>query len=249
MKVTTRKRPLAGGDGEMPIGRLAEQTGLSTATINFYVAEGVLPPPRKLNRTRAAYTSRHLRLLRMVKQLQGAGYTLAQIKGAFASFGTDERGLKKLEGIGSLQPLPPPKTGKDQRPIERFAPMAEKAFLTKTGCDARLLRALVQRGIVRPTTPGHYDASDLWVVRFIDAMLQDGVTLDELAPLVDLIPLVRRTIPVVMKRAAVHRDALRARTLRFRDLLEPLQHMLAYAFERTATEADPGWRDRLYDGR
>ena len=64
-------------DGEMPIGEVAQQTGLTTATINFYVREGIVPPPRKLNRTRAAYNQQHLRWLRVVKRSTASGIPLA----------------------------------------------------------------------------------------------------------------------------------------------------------------------------
>lgn len=227
---------------EMSIGALAKATGLSTATINFYVADGVLPPPRKLNRTRAAYAALHLRLLRLVKRMQAGGYTLAQIKTTFAAFGVDERGVKRMEAMGSIQPLPPPKTAADQRPIERFAAVDEAAFLARTGCRRELLRDLVRRRIVVPGEKGRYDSTDLWVVRFVQSLLDEGVTLDEMELFVELQPYARRAVPIVFKRAAAHREELRTRALRFTDLVEPFQVMTAYAFERAAAAVDRDWR-------
>src|SRR5262249_39577112 len=94
------------GADEMPIGELARTIGVTTATINFYVKEGVLPAPRKISRTRAAYTSLHLRILRLIHRMQAQGYTLSQIRRSFERFGLDESGLARLEGIGMLHPVP-----------------------------------------------------------------------------------------------------------------------------------------------
>jgi DNA-binding transcriptional MerR regulator len=231
---------------EMSIGQLAKETGLSTATINYYVAEGVLPAPRKLNRTRAAYAPKHLRMLRLVKQMQTSGYTLQQVKTTFQAFGVDEKGLRKLEDIGSIKALPPPKTDPDQRPIERFAPVDEAAFLKKAGCTRDLLRALVHRRILLPAEKGKYDASDLWALRFMQTLLAEGLTLDELELFTELQPFARKAVPLMFKRAIAHRDALAARKLRYRDLVEPFQTMTAYAFERAASEADPEWRTAMF---
>ncbi len=96
---------------------------VSVATINFFVKEGLLPRPRKLNRTRAAYSERHRRLLRMIKRMRASGYSLSHSRAAFGHFGTDEEGLQRLEGIGYLQPLPPVRNDPDQQPIEQFDPI------------------------------------------------------------------------------------------------------------------------------
>ena len=43
------------GESGMAVGELSRRTGLSTAAINFYVREGLLPPPVKTSATRAVY--------------------------------------------------------------------------------------------------------------------------------------------------------------------------------------------------
>src|SRR5262245_44609826 len=112
-------------DGEIWIGELVRQTGVSSATINFYVKEGVLPAPRKISRTRAAYTPQHVRLLRVLRRMQQVGYNLASIKATFRTFGAHEAGIAKLEGIGRLGDLPPVRNDPERRPLARFDPMGK----------------------------------------------------------------------------------------------------------------------------
>ena len=237
------KRGTPGPVAEMPIGQLAKAAGVSTATINFYVAQGVLPPPRKLSRTRAAYEARHLRILKVIRRMQAAGYSLAQVKGMLRIYGTDERGLKKAESVGALQPVPAPRTDDDQRPIELFDPVDRRAFLEMADCDGELLDDLHERGILRPVA-GRYDARDLWMVREVKAMLRDGVSPAELSVLSDLLTPALTALPLVLRRARAHQAAVRSRELRFTDLVQPFMSALLYFVDRLATETDPGWRQK-----
>jgi DNA-binding transcriptional MerR regulator len=231
---------------EMPIRTLAAEVGVSTATINFYVQEGVLPAPRKLNRTRAAYSSRHLRLLRVIKAMQASGYSLAQVKGAFATFGVDEKGLKRMESIGSLQPYPAMRADRDQRPIEPFAPLDRAAFVAKVGAPRRLVDELVHSGLLRPLPGDLFDARDAVLVRGVQSMVGDGIEPDELAFMSGFVALAELARPVIFRRGLARKDELLARTLRFRDLLEPFTDAFAYYFDRLATVEDPSWRTALF---
>ncbi len=236
----------AAAEDEMPIRTLAAELGVSTATINFYVQEGVLPPPRKLNRTRAAYSSHHLRLLKLIKVMQASGYSLAQVKGAFEAFGTDARGLKKMESIGTLRPFAPPKTDRDQRPTEHFTPVDRASFAVKAGASQQLVDELVACGLLRPLPGDRFDARDVSLLRSVRTMLDDGIDVAELAFLADVADIARRAHPLVLRRALLHRDALLARTLRFSDLLEPFGDVFGYLFDRLATVRDPDWLAQIF---
>ncbi len=62
------------------IGALASRTGVNTKTIRFYEALGVLPPPvRALNNYRV-YGKDAVDLLQFIKQAQGLGLTLEEIR-------------------------------------------------------------------------------------------------------------------------------------------------------------------------
>jgi DNA-binding transcriptional MerR regulator len=244
----TPRRKRAHEESEISIGKLARAAGLSTATIHFYVSTGLLPPARKLSRTRAAYSNRHLRVLGLIRRMKNVGYSLEQVKLSLRQYGSDDEGLAKLEGLGSLQPLPPPKTDRDQEPIDLFDPVDRSAILEKAGCPPELLDELLARGFLRPLHRGLFDARDLWMLRTIVAMHRDGVTAEERSALGALLDAARAALPILRRRGSVHQDALRARRLRFSDLLEPFQVAVVYYLDRLATEEDPSWREELFLG-
>ncbi|GGR16284.1 MerR family transcriptional regulator [Streptomyces aurantiogriseus] len=57
----------------MRLADLSERSGVSTATIKYYLREGLLPPGRQVNATTAEYDEGHLRRLRLVRALIQVG--------------------------------------------------------------------------------------------------------------------------------------------------------------------------------
>ncbi len=57
----------------MKISELAATTGVSVATLKYYLREGVLPPGRALTRTSAEYGEEHVERVRLVRALTGIG--------------------------------------------------------------------------------------------------------------------------------------------------------------------------------
>lgn len=66
--------------GRLKISKLAARTGVTAKAIRFYEAAGVLPPPARGTNGYRLYGSDAVDLLRFVKQAQGLGLTLAEIK-------------------------------------------------------------------------------------------------------------------------------------------------------------------------
>ncbi|MGH8982716.1 MAG: heavy metal-responsive transcriptional regulator [Acidimicrobiia bacterium] len=64
----------------MRIGVLAEQTELSTKTIRYYEAIGVLPKPERTPSGYREYTSEAAERLRFVRSAQAVGLTLGEIR-------------------------------------------------------------------------------------------------------------------------------------------------------------------------
>lgn len=232
---------------ELPIGKLAKQLGISTATIHFYVSEGILPPPRRINRTRAAYGPRHARILRLVRRLQATGLSLAYIKGLFHRVGTEDAALTKLEGVGYFQPLRRPRNDPQREPIEPFDPVDRDAFLAMAHAAPGVVDALERWGLLRPKQPGRYDARDLWVLRNVQSLLDDGVRLEDLALQEHALPLVKAVSPILMHLVSRHEAALRSRQLRFTDLLEPFASLIGYLSDRVNDELHPAWRTALLE--
>lgn len=232
---------------ELGIGALSRETGVSTATINFYVQEGVLPPPRKLNRTRALYTARHVRVIRLIRRLQGQGFSLAQVRGYLEQIGVDDAGLEKLESIGRFQPLPEPvllsaARGAASPAIEPFEPVGRVAFMALAGIDGAQLERFEAAGLLRPCARDRYDHRDLWMLRSLQALLADGISEEALGVLSELLVPLRRAAPLVLGQVARHADALRARDLRMRDVFEPYGNAVNYLLDRLLHETDPRWQ-------
>jgi DNA-binding transcriptional MerR regulator len=57
----------------MRLAELSERSGVSTATIKYYLREGLLPPGRHINTTTAEYDEEHLRRLRLVRAMIQVG--------------------------------------------------------------------------------------------------------------------------------------------------------------------------------
>lgn len=57
----------------MRLAELSERSGVSTATIKYYLREGLLAPGRQVNTTTAEYDEGHLRRLRLVRAMIQVG--------------------------------------------------------------------------------------------------------------------------------------------------------------------------------
>lgn len=57
----------------MRLADLSKRSGVSPATIKYYLREGLLPPGRQINATTAEYDDGHLRRLRLVRALIQVG--------------------------------------------------------------------------------------------------------------------------------------------------------------------------------
>ncbi|MGA2095250.1 MAG: helix-turn-helix domain-containing protein [Candidatus Acidiferrum sp.] len=66
-------------DGELSLGALAEESGLSERTIRYYISRGLLEGPARGGRG-AYYTPEHLKRLREIQRSQQQGLTLTEIE-------------------------------------------------------------------------------------------------------------------------------------------------------------------------
>jgi DNA-binding transcriptional MerR regulator len=57
----------------MRLAELSERSGVATATIKYYLREGLLPPGRRVTATQSEYGEEHLRRLRFVRALIQVG--------------------------------------------------------------------------------------------------------------------------------------------------------------------------------
>ena len=66
--------------GTLTVGRFARQGGVSPQTILYYERRGLLPPEGRTEAGYRTYGDRSVRTLRFIKNAQGLGFTLGEIR-------------------------------------------------------------------------------------------------------------------------------------------------------------------------
>ena len=64
----------------IPIGGLAERTGVKVETIRYYEQVGLLPPPERSDGNQRRYTRRHLERLAFIKHGRDLGFSVDSIR-------------------------------------------------------------------------------------------------------------------------------------------------------------------------
>ncbi|MGW8377469.1 MerR family transcriptional regulator [Streptomyces sp. ODS28] len=77
----------------MRLSELSEQSGVPTATIKYYLREGLLPPGERVTATTSSYDEAHLRRLRLVRALIQVGrLPVATVREVLAHADNEELG-------------------------------------------------------------------------------------------------------------------------------------------------------------
>lgn len=187
----------------MAVGALARMTGVSTATVNYYVREGLLPRPRKTARTRAFYAQFYVDRIRRIKSLQERGLPLRVIRTV-------------LDSPSPGQALGLSAAGRPETDREAQTWLAASEFLAETGLSRADYTSLVARGLVRrprraPAAgagqsagagPVH-DRRDIAAGQAFAALLSSGVTMDVLARHTEYEPLSRAEAHFLAEHVAV----------------------------------------------
>ncbi len=110
------------------MAELASRSGLTVATIKYYLREGLLPPGEAVGATRARYDDSHLRRLRLIRALTDvAGLRLEVVREVLDGIG---RAGSWHEAVGSAHTrLPFPGT----RPASETSLARVEAMLDRTG--------------------------------------------------------------------------------------------------------------------
>ncbi|MFE6824030.1 MerR family transcriptional regulator [Streptomyces sp. NPDC057690] len=84
----------------MRLAELSERSGVSTATIKYYLREGLVPPGRQVNATTAEYDDEHLRRLRLVRaMIQVGGLPVATVRDVLGH--VDDESLGRTIRLGA----------------------------------------------------------------------------------------------------------------------------------------------------
>ena len=227
-----------GVDTEDPVavGELAKRTGVSTATINYYVNIGLLPRPEKTGRTRALYPASHAQLIEHIKELKGRGLTLKVIKKVLDS----DDPASEL-GISGESESAEEEFGND----EPTAPMSRDRLLRESGLTTGLFERLVRARLLRRShrvkgRNGVYDRHDLAAARACALLLQAGVGLDVLARHAEFEPVARAEAHFLAEHLAVAGSA-RVADDRSRAIEASFDGLRRYLRRVNVESAYPGW--------
>ncbi|MFD9130103.1 MerR family transcriptional regulator [Kitasatospora sp. NPDC059571] len=100
----------------MRLADLSEQSGVSVATVKYYLREGLVPPGRRVNATQAEYDETHLRRLRLVRAMIQVGrIPVATVRQVLAHVDDESLGLTIRLGA-SLWALPHSTEGTEGTP-------------------------------------------------------------------------------------------------------------------------------------
>lgn len=150
----------------MKIGELAKKSGVPVSTIRYYVKEGLLPNPEKVNKKMSYYDEACIGRLEAIQHLQGKRYyPLAVIRNILRRM--DEGfSLEDAESVEDAVFAPP--SGEEMHLIDR------KEFLRMTGLEPDQLDEVERIGLLMPYLRDNkkalYNQEDVAIAR--DALLQ-----------------------------------------------------------------------------
>ncbi|MEV5438969.1 MerR family transcriptional regulator [Streptomyces sp. NPDC052682] len=84
----------------MRLAELSRHSGVSVASIKYYIREGLLPPGRLVTATQAEYDEHHLRRLRLIRALIGArGLSVSTTRELLAALSEDPEDIHRVLGL------------------------------------------------------------------------------------------------------------------------------------------------------
>ncbi|MBD0840038.1 MULTISPECIES: MerR family transcriptional regulator [unclassified Streptomyces] len=95
----------------MRLAELSERSGVSTATIKYYLREGLLAPGRQINATTADYDEEHLRRLRLIRAMIQVGRVpVATVREVLGHVDDDSlpRAIRLGSAVWALPQVPEP---------------------------------------------------------------------------------------------------------------------------------------------
>jgi DNA-binding transcriptional MerR regulator len=200
----------------MPVSELARLTGLSPAAINYYVREGLLPPPVKTSATRANYDESYVERIARIKDLKSRGLTLKVIREVLNNpDAISELGIgTAIEGQDGRAAPKAPSAPRFQGPVDAAG------FLEATGLTPQQANRAVDLGLLFPAAGNEaspiFDARDIAAGRAVARLLNAGIDFDLLARhTIEYDPITRAEAQYLAEHVAVVRqtDATRRATL------------------------------------
>jgi DNA-binding transcriptional MerR regulator len=158
---------VAGADGKMTIGELAQRTGMTIRNIRAHQTRGLLPPPEVQGRT-GYYNEEHVARIELTREMQAEGLNLEAIRRVLESTGGSSK-----EMVDFARAVRAP--FEDETP-EIFAP---GEFAESWGVDAvdeKLLRKAEKLGVLRVLADSNIEVISPRLHRAASRMIEFGVS-------------------------------------------------------------------------
>jgi len=122
----------------LTIGVLAKSANVSVETIRFYERKGIIEQPPKLGGFRR-YSSNDIRIVRLVKKLQGVGFSLDEIKDFLIhdSCCSQSRAVVKQKSLAKIEEINTQISELQAtiKALEMFSNTCGSANTSSIGCD------------------------------------------------------------------------------------------------------------------
>ncbi len=158
-------------DGPMlKMKELVEATGLTKATILYYISEKLLPPPVKTGRNVAFYPSSFIEKTKLIRQLQSEHrLSLSQIKTILKE---KDKG-KDIDILIDFQ--------KEIYGEKEDVKYTRQSICIESGLSAPQLKKAISLQLIIPQTDSEFDNEDLVIARRLKEFLDYGLSLEDLA--------------------------------------------------------------------
>ncbi len=224
------------GERGMAVGELSRRTGMSTAAINFYVREGLLPPPVKTSATRAVFDESYVERIGRINELKAQGLTLKIIARVLDN-------PDPASELGIASPTQQARRRAAQEPIEI------EAFVRETGLSGEQVYNALDLGLLTPVEGRRgdsglrFDGRDITAGRALGRLLAAGIGFDLLARhAAEFEPLTRAETHFLAEHvAAVRRTDTSRRTAL--ETTAAFARMRDYLRARQFADAYPEWQD------
>ena len=220
----------------MAVSELSRRTGLSTAAINFYVREGLLPAPVKTSATRAVYDESYVERIGRITELKAQGLTLKVIA----------RVLDNPDPAGELG------IGQSAQPARRRVaqgPVDIEGFISETGLTGEQVYNALDLGLLDPVEGRRgdsglrFDSRDITAGRALARLLAGGVAFDLLARhAAEFEPLTRAETHFLAEHVAAVRRSDESRRAAL-EATAAFSRVRDYLRARKFAESYPQWLD------
>jgi DNA-binding transcriptional MerR regulator len=162
-------------EAELTIDELARATNMTVRNVRAHQSRGLLPPPEVRART-GYYGQEHVTRLRLIQEMQGAGFNLKSIERLIE---TSDGATEQLLDFGRVLLSSFVEEEPELTTAEELA-----ARLGGT-MDPKLLKKAERQELIRPLGDGRYEVPSPTMLRAGEALVAMGVPLDHALAVAD----------------------------------------------------------------